>query len=244
MRMVILGFRENGIMPKSNCIEVYAVEMVDGVKTGKTLHSYLNPEESLDQDILELTDLSNEFISTKPTIVEFLPELIKFIDKSDIMLYCANVMVKYLNKSCNEIKSNLLWDSIGNIYCGYENTKKLLKNDDNLQSLCSSLGMELSYNLNKVAVEEANMLAYLVENKIINDNNRIRWNELLWAYENEVSVAEYLVSDKKRKITEKEATLLEFRGKDSTLKLIKSVEMKNNLSEKLVIQKDKKTFKI
>lgn len=244
MRTVVIGFRENGTMPKSNCIEICAVEMIDGVKTGKKLHTYLNPEESLDQDIVDLTDLSDKFLSTKPTIVEFLPELIKFIDKSDIMVYCANVMIKYLNKHCNEIKSNLLWDSVGEIYCGHENTKKLLKNDDTLQNLCSGLGMKLSYNLNKIAVEEADMLVYLIENKVINDTNRIRWNELLWAYENDLSVAEYLVSNKKRKITEKEAKLLEFRGKDSILKLIRSIEMKYSLDRELVTQKDKKLFKI
>ena len=70
-------------------VEIGCVELVNGVPTGKTYHSYINPEGRPMSDFAaNLTGLTNEFLAKQPLISTVAKDLQDFIGTSPIIVFC------------------------------------------------------------------------------------------------------------------------------------------------------------
>ena len=70
------------------CIEIGAVELVDGVLTENTFHEYINPEgKIIPPETYMVHKISNAFLEDKPKMSEIAPKFLEFIGDSPIVAH-------------------------------------------------------------------------------------------------------------------------------------------------------------
>ena len=68
------------------CIEIGAVELVDGKLTENTFHEYINPEgKIIPPETYMVHKISNAFLEDKPKMSEVAPKFLEFIGDSPIV---------------------------------------------------------------------------------------------------------------------------------------------------------------
>ena len=75
-------------MRGDRCIEIGAVEVVDGKITDNTFHEYINPEgKIIPPDTYMVHKISNAFLEDKPKMSEIAPRFLAFIGDSPIVAH-------------------------------------------------------------------------------------------------------------------------------------------------------------
>ena len=70
------------------CIEIGAVELVDGVLTENTFHEYINPEgKIIPPETYMVHKISNAFLEDKPTMAVVAPKFLEFVGDSQIVAH-------------------------------------------------------------------------------------------------------------------------------------------------------------
>ncbi len=70
------------------CIEIGAVEMVDGQLTGREFHEYINPDgKIIPPDSYMVHKISNAFLEDKPKMAEVAPKFLEFIGDSPVVAH-------------------------------------------------------------------------------------------------------------------------------------------------------------
>ena len=70
------------------CIEIGAVELVDGKLTERTFHEYINPEGNIiPPETYMVHKISNAFLEDKPKMSEIAPKFLEFIGDSPIVAH-------------------------------------------------------------------------------------------------------------------------------------------------------------
>lgn len=70
------------------CIEIGAVELVDGQLTEKTFHEYINPEgKIIPPETYMVHKISNAFLEDKPKMSEVAPRFLEFIGDSPVVAH-------------------------------------------------------------------------------------------------------------------------------------------------------------
>ena len=64
------------------CIEIGAVEMIDGEKTGRTFHTFVNPHRKSSRFAIKAHGIKDEFLLDKPDFKDIAPDLLDFIGDS------------------------------------------------------------------------------------------------------------------------------------------------------------------
>ena len=68
MREIVLDTETTGLDPHDGhrIVEIGAVEIFNGLPTGKTYHQYINPERDMPAEALAVHGLADEFLKDKP----------------------------------------------------------------------------------------------------------------------------------------------------------------------------------
>ena len=75
-------------MRGDRCIEIGAVEIIDGKITDNTFHEYINPEgKIIPPDTYMVHKISNAFLEDKPKMSEIAPKFMEFIGDSPIVAH-------------------------------------------------------------------------------------------------------------------------------------------------------------
>ncbi|MBO4745976.1 MAG: DNA polymerase III subunit epsilon, partial [Alphaproteobacteria bacterium] len=65
------------------CIEIGAVEVLDGKITGNNFHEYINPEgKIIPRESYEVHKISNAFLDDKPTMAVIAPKFLEYVGDS------------------------------------------------------------------------------------------------------------------------------------------------------------------
>lgn len=78
-------------------LEIGCVEIIDREMTGKTWHTYINPQRDSDPGALAVHGLTTEFLSDKPLFSDIAEEFIDFIKGAEIIAHNAKFDVTFLN---------------------------------------------------------------------------------------------------------------------------------------------------
>ena len=68
MREIVFDTETTGLDPNTGdrVTELGCVEVIDCIPTGKTFHTYVNPQRSIPKEVIEITGLTAEFLADKP----------------------------------------------------------------------------------------------------------------------------------------------------------------------------------
>lgn len=100
MREIIFDTETTGLSPEDGdrIIEIGAVEMINGMPTGKTFHHYLNPgDRKIDKDAEAVHGINNEQLKDKPAFVDIINEFNEFFLDSIIVAHNASFDMGFIN---------------------------------------------------------------------------------------------------------------------------------------------------
>jgi len=98
-RLVILDTETTGINPKEGhrIVEVGCVEMINRQLTGRNYHVYINPQFQMEQEVIDVHGLTNEFLADKPLFRDVAQDFIEFIRGSELVIHNAKFDVGFMD---------------------------------------------------------------------------------------------------------------------------------------------------
>ncbi|TZF91707.1 DNA polymerase III subunit epsilon [Cognatilysobacter lacus] len=163
MRQVILDTETTGLSWERGCrvVEIGCVEFIERRPTGRTFHRYLNPGCEFEPGAQEVTGLTLDFLSDKPSFAEVVEEFLAFIEGAELIIHNATFDVGFLD---NELR--LCGSHFGCLAhrCSVEDTlllarKRFPGQRNSLDALCRRLGVDNSHRQLHGALLDAQLLA-------------------------------------------------------------------------------------
>lgn len=98
-RLIILDTETTGINPREGhrIVEIGCVEMVNRQLTGRNYHVYINPLIQMEQEVINIHGLTNDFLSDKPVFSQVANDFIKFIDGAELVIHNAKFDVGFMD---------------------------------------------------------------------------------------------------------------------------------------------------
>ena len=104
MREVVLDTETTGLDVHNGhkIIEIGALEIINLVPSGRTLHLYINPERDIDEEAIKIHGITQEFISNKPTFKQIAQEFLDFIKNDQLVIHNASFDLAFLNSELRQ----------------------------------------------------------------------------------------------------------------------------------------------
>ena len=100
-RYVVLDLETTGLDPQyDDIIEVAAIRIVDGASEG-SFSSLVNPGYPIDEFITDLTGITDDMLSSAPSLDSVLPALLSFIGADVVVGHNVNFDINFIYDSCS-----------------------------------------------------------------------------------------------------------------------------------------------
>jgi DNA polymerase-3 subunit epsilon len=104
-RLIILDTETTGINPREGhrIVEIGCVEMINRQLTGRSYHAYIKPLDQrgqifeMEQEVINVHGLTNEFLNDKPIFSEVAHEFIEFIRGAELVIHNAKFDVGFMD---------------------------------------------------------------------------------------------------------------------------------------------------
>lgn len=142
-------------------LEIGCVEIIDREVTGRTWHTYINPQRDSDPGALAVHGLTTEFLSDKPLFADVAQEFIDFIAGAEIIAHNASFDVTFLDYELKQTKQG--FSKLEN-YCVIVDTLAMAKQKypgsaSSLDALCRRFQVDNSGRELHGALIDADLLA-------------------------------------------------------------------------------------
>lgn len=99
MREIVLDTETTGLDPMGGdrIVEVGAVEILNGIPSGRTFHRYVNPERAMSADALAVHGIGDAFLADKPVFSAIVDAFLAFIRDDPLVIHNAAFDVGFLN---------------------------------------------------------------------------------------------------------------------------------------------------
>lgn len=102
MREIVLDTETTGTNADAGdrIVDIGCVELVNHQPTGRTYQVYINPERQMDQEVINIHGLTNEFLADKPKFADIADEFLAFIGdnpEDKLVIHNAPFDMKFLN---------------------------------------------------------------------------------------------------------------------------------------------------
>ena len=97
-REVIFDTETTGLREADRIIEISFIEVIDGIKTGRSYHTFLNPGVNVTEKAYEIHRITNERVKDCPKFKDKVEEIIEFIGDSHLVAHNAGFDRDMLNK--------------------------------------------------------------------------------------------------------------------------------------------------
>jgi DNA polymerase-3 subunit epsilon len=160
MREIIFDTETTGIMPGDGhrIVEIGAVEMVNRVLTGRSFHTYIDPERAMPRDAQNVHGLSTAFLTGQPVFEMIINDFLAFIADSPLVAHNAAFDMEFLNWELKRARMPLLPQS--RAIDTLEISRKINPGAKHtLDALCNRYGIDLSGRTKHGALVDAELLA-------------------------------------------------------------------------------------
>ena len=160
MREIVFDTETTGIMPGDGhrIVEIGAVEMVNRVATGRTFHTYIDPERPMPKDAQAVHGLSSSFLTGQPVFEMVVNDFLAFIEDSPLVAHNAAFDMEFLNWELKRARLALIPHS--RAIDTLEISRKINPGAKHtLDALCSRYGIDLSGRTKHGALVDAELLA-------------------------------------------------------------------------------------
>ena len=84
-------------------VEVGIVELVGRKFTGQQLHVYINPDKHMDEEVIKVHGISNDFLSDKPKFAEVAQYIYDFMQGAEIIAHNATFDMRFLKMEFDKV---------------------------------------------------------------------------------------------------------------------------------------------
>lgn len=128
-RLIILDTETTGINPREGhrIVEIGCVEMINRQLTGRTYHAYINPQFHMDQEVINIHGLTNEFLADKPLFAQVANDFIEFIRGAELVIHNAKFDVGFMDNEFKMVRGVSL--PLTNDICTVTDTLKTSKDE-------------------------------------------------------------------------------------------------------------------
>ncbi len=103
-RFVALDTETTGLDPKNDrVIEIGGVELIDGKITGRTYHTYINPDRAVPREAFQVHGLSRQFLLNFPRFQEVASGFVDFLGDARLVIHNAPFDVGFLDEELARI---------------------------------------------------------------------------------------------------------------------------------------------
>lgn len=144
-----------------NIIEIGAVEVINRRLTGRTYHVYIKPPRQVDEEAIRVHGITNEFLQDKPSFAEIANDFINFIQGAELIIHNAPFDVGFMDHEFSFLPNPPPKTAeMCNIIDSLQVAKKMYPGKkNNLDALCSRLGIDNSKRVLHGALLDAEILA-------------------------------------------------------------------------------------
>ena len=99
MRQVVLDTETTGLYADrgDRIVEIGCIELLERRPSGRTFHTYLNPDREFSAGAQEVTGLTLEFLADKPRFHEVVDEFLAFVDGAELVIHNAAFDIGFLD---------------------------------------------------------------------------------------------------------------------------------------------------
>ena len=222
MREVVLDTETTGLDVHNGhkIIEIGALEIINLVPSGRTLHLYVNPERDIDEEAIKIHGITQEFISNKPTFKKIAQEFLDFIKNDQLVIHNAIFDLAFLNSELRQsgfqtISEDKVIDTLKIA------RQKFPGAQASLDALCRRFQIENSHREFHGALIDADLLASVYVELRGGLQPDLQFNEVaIEGKENTKDFQSSFVNRKHRPIRHHEPTKDELKSHSQFLKLI------------------------
>ena len=164
MRQIVIDTETTGIETSQGhrIVEIGCVELIDRKKTDNNFHCYINPERTMDAEVIAVHGLTNEFLLGKPVFSDILNDFLKFIDQAELIAHNATFDIGFLNHEIRLVNKDarLIDTYAANVINTLPLARKMFPGQRNsLDALCKRYKIDLSSRKLHGALLDAQLLA-------------------------------------------------------------------------------------
>jgi DNA polymerase-3 subunit epsilon len=162
-RQIILDTETTGINPQEGhrILEIGCVEMFNRRLTGNNFHVYLNPDRFIEQEVINIHGITNEFVADKQRFRDIAQQFFDYVQGAELVIHNAAFDIGFLNHEFKLLAAPLPpIDSV----CPVLDTLKLARDlhpgqKNNLDALCRRYDIVNSHRTFHGALLDAEILA-------------------------------------------------------------------------------------
>lgn len=160
MREIVFDTETTGLSPLAGdrVVEIGCVELWNRVETGRTFHSYFNPERPMPSGAEAVHGLTDAFLADKPRFRDVAPGLLEFLGECPLVAHNASFDFGFLNHELNNCGHPLVCltrmvDTLQIARTRHPGAKH------SLDALCTRFGVDRSLRVKHGALIDAQLLA-------------------------------------------------------------------------------------
>lgn len=160
MREIVWDTETTGIMPGDGhrIVEIGAVEMINCTITGRTFHTYLDPQRPMPKDAERVHGLSSDFLTGQPIFEQVIDDFLAFIGDAPLVAHNAAFDMEFLNWELKRAGMPII--PISRAIDTLEISRKANPGAKHtLDALCTRYGIDLSARTKHGALLDAELLA-------------------------------------------------------------------------------------
>ncbi len=159
-REIVFDTETTGFDPAEGhkIVEIGCVELINGVQSGQTFHSYLNPERDIPAETTQIHGITNEQVRHSPTFGEIVDALLAFMGDAPLVAHNAEFDFRFVNAELRNVgraplASSRMVDTVQIAKRLYPGARL------SLDSLCARLGIDTSARIKHGALIDSQILA-------------------------------------------------------------------------------------
>ncbi|MDP1700770.1 MAG: DNA polymerase III subunit epsilon [Aestuariivirga sp.] len=160
MREIVLDTETTGLDPLQGhrLVEIGAVELFNHIPTGKTYHSFINPQRDVPREAEAVHGLSDAFLKDKPVFSKIADEFLEFIGDTVLIIHNASFDVGFLNAELGFIKRPpILYERVIDTLVLAK--KRHPMGPNSLDALCKRYGIDIGKRTKHGALLDSELLA-------------------------------------------------------------------------------------
>ncbi len=160
LREIVFDTETTGLDPATGdrVIEIGCVELIGSVQTGRTFHSFINPERDIPAEATRIHGITNDKVRSQPVFGQIVDAFLAFIGDAPLVAHNAEFDFKFVNAELRNLGRDPL--SSARMIDTIQIAKRLYPGARlSLDSLCARLGIDTSARTKHGALIDSQILA-------------------------------------------------------------------------------------
>ena len=160
MREIVFDTETTGLDPATGhrVVEIGCVELLNGIPTGKTFHTYLDPQRDMPQEAFAVHGLSSDFLKGQPLFVDVVEGFLSFTDGAKLVAHNAEFDFRFMSAELVAVGRAVL-DADRMVDTAALARRRHPGSPVSLDALCSRYGIDNSRRTKHGALLDAEILA-------------------------------------------------------------------------------------